>query len=114
LLLSSSIPGALCFELECYAQGRLVWTGCRAVALPEKCKAKDSAKRPNSPKFGFRYENFTTQSFSVLPTPFWLNVSEESNKTNASLFSNDAAYAMTFSAHLPMNLAISGLSSAQP
>jgi len=35
-------------------------------------------------------------------------------KNNVSLFSNDAAYAMTFSAHLPMNLAISGLSSAQP
>jgi len=26
-------------------------------------------------KFGFSYENFTTQSFSVLPTPFRLNVS---------------------------------------
>jgi len=26
-------------------------------------------------KFGFSYENFTTQSFSVLPTPFLLNVS---------------------------------------
>jgi len=26
-------------------------------------------------KFRFSYENFTTQSFSVLPTPFWLNVS---------------------------------------
>jgi len=26
-------------------------------------------------KFGFSYENFTTQSFSVLPTPFSLNVS---------------------------------------
>jgi len=26
-------------------------------------------------KLGFTYENFTTQSFSVLPTPFWLNVS---------------------------------------
>jgi len=25
-------------------QGRLVWTGCRAAALPAKCKAKDSAK----------------------------------------------------------------------
>jgi len=25
--------------------------------------------------FGFSYENFTTQTFSVLPTPFWLNVS---------------------------------------
>jgi len=33
-------------------------------------------------KFGFSYENFTTQSFSVLPTPFRLNVSSESNKTN--------------------------------
>ena len=65
-------------------------------------------------KFGFSYENFTTQSFSVLPTPFLLNVSPVSNKTNVSLFSIDAAYAMTFSALLPMNLAISGLSSAQP
>ena len=65
-------------------------------------------------KFGFCYENSTTQSFSVLPTPFLLNVSQESNKANVSLFCNDAAYAMTFSAHLPMNLAISGLSSAQP
>ena len=35
-------------------------------------------------------------------------------KNNVSLISNAAAYAMTFSAHLPMNLAISGLSSAQP
>jgi len=26
-------------------------------------------------KFGFNYENFTTHSFSVLPTPFRLNVS---------------------------------------
>jgi len=26
-------------------------------------------------KFGFSYENLTTQSFSVPPTPFWLNVS---------------------------------------
>jgi len=26
-------------------------------------------------KFGFNYEIFTKQSFSVLPTPFWLNVS---------------------------------------
>ena len=26
-------------------------------------------------KFRFSYEHFTTQSFSVLPTPFWLNVS---------------------------------------
>jgi len=84
----------------------------RAAALPEKCKAKDSAKLAFNFRFG--YENFTTQSFSVLPTPFWLNVSQECNKTNVSLFSNDVAYAMTFSAHLPMNLAISGLSSAQP
>jgi len=30
----------------------------RAAALSEKCKAKDSAKRL---KFGFSYENFTTQ-----------------------------------------------------
>ena len=65
-------------------------------------------------KFGFCFENFTTLSFSVLPTPFLLNVSLESNKTIVSLLSNDAAYAMTFSAHLPMNLAISGLSSAHP
>ena len=31
----------------CY-QGRVVWRGCRAAALPEKFKAKDSAKRPKS------------------------------------------------------------------
>jgi len=29
-------------------------------------------------------------------------------KNNVSLISNDAAYAMTFSTYLPMNLAISG------
>jgi len=46
-----------------------------AAALPEKCKAKDSAKWQTRLKFGFSYENFTTQSFSVLPTPFLLNVS---------------------------------------
>jgi len=45
--------------------------------------------------------------------PFRLNVSWESNKTNVSLLANDTTYPMTFSAHLPMNLAISGLSSAQ-
>jgi len=78
----------------------------RAAALAEKYKAKDSAKRL---KFGFSYENFTTQSFSVLPTPFRLNVSN-----NVSLLANDTTYAMTFSAHLPMNLAISGLSPAEP
>ena len=33
---------------------------------------------------------------------------------NVSLISNDAAYAMMFSTYLPMDLAISGLSSAQP
>jgi len=35
-------------------------------------------------------------------------------KKNVSLISNDAAHAMTFSTYLPMILAISGLSSAQP
>ena len=30
----------------------------RAAALPEKCKAKDSIKRLNLPKFGFNYKNF--------------------------------------------------------
>ena len=29
---------------EWFSQGRLVETGCRAATLPEKCKAKDSAK----------------------------------------------------------------------
>ena len=86
----------------------------RAAALPEKCvRQKIPLNGQTRLKFGFSYENFTTQSLSV-PTPFWLNVSKESNKTNVSLFANDAAYPMTFSAHLPMNLAISGLSSAQP
>jgi len=36
-------------EIQSNNQGRLVKTGCRAAALPEKCAAKDSAKRPNSP-----------------------------------------------------------------
>jgi len=35
-------------------------------------------------------------------------------KNIVSLISNDSAYAMTFSTYLLMNLAISGLSSAQP
>jgi len=56
----------------------------RAAALPEKCKAKDSAKRPNSPKFGFSYENFTTQSFSVLPTPFRLFLGIQQNQCFAA------------------------------
>jgi len=30
-------------------QWRLVYRGCRSASLPEKCKAKDPAKRPNSP-----------------------------------------------------------------
>jgi len=95
-------------------QGRLVKTGCRAAALPEKVRQKIPPNGQTRLKFGFRYENFTTQSFSVLSTPFRLNVSSESNKTNVSLLANDTTYAMTFSAHLPMNLAVSGLSSAQP
>ena len=89
----------------------------RAAGLHPSLKNVRQKIPPNGQtrlKLGFSYENFTTQSFSVLPTPFWLNVSQESNKTNVSLFSNHGAYAMTFSAHLPMNLAISGLSSAQP
>jgi len=89
----------------------------RAAELQSSLKNVRQKIPPNSQtrlKLGFSYENFTAQSFSVLPTPFLLNVSYESNITNVSLFSNDAAYAMTFSAHLPMNLAISGLSSTQP
>jgi len=39
---------ALCFQSR-YHQGRLVKTGCQAAVLPEKYKAKGSAKRPNSP-----------------------------------------------------------------
>ena len=40
-------------------------------------------------KFGFSYENFTTQSISVFPTPFLLNVSQlESNKTNVGIQQN--------------------------
>ena len=89
----------------------------RAAGLQPSLKNVRQKIPPNGQtrfKFGFSYENVTTQSFSVLPTPFRLNVSQESNKTNVSLLANDTIYAMTFSAHLPMNLAISGLSSAQP
>jgi len=83
----------------------------RAAALPKKCKAKDSAKLALCLDLVTKFHNTI---ISVLLTPFWLNVSQESKKTNVSHFSNDAVYAMTFSAHFPMNLAISGLSSAQP
>jgi len=64
-------------------------------------------------KFGFSYENFTTIIFDTSDTILaqrFLRI----QKNNLSLISNDAAYAMTFSTYLPMNLAISGLSSAQP
>ena len=89
----------------------------RAAGLQPSLKNVRQKILPNGQtrlKFGFSYENFTTQSFSVLPTPFRFNVSSESNKNNVSLLANDTTYAMTFSAHLPTNLAISGLSSAQP
>ena len=81
----------------------------RAAGLQPSLKNVRQKIPPNGQtrlKFGFSYENFTTQSFPVLPTPFRLNVSLEYNKTNVSLFANGVAYAMTFSAHLPMNLAI--------
>jgi len=38
-----------CSSRQCWEQGRLVLTGCQAAAFPENTKAKDSAKRPNSP-----------------------------------------------------------------
>jgi len=65
----------------------------RAAGLQPSLKNVRQKIPPNGQtrlQFGFSYENFTTQSFSVLPTPFLLNVSQESNKTNVSLFSNDA------------------------
>jgi len=89
----------------------------RAAGLKPSLKNVRQKIAPNGQtrlKFGFSYENFKPHSLSVLPTPFRLNVSYESNKTNVSLLANDTTYAMTFSAHLPINLAISGLSSAQP
>jgi len=50
----------------------------RAAGLQPSLKNLRQKIPPNGQtllKFGFSYENFTTQSFSVLPTPFWLNVS---------------------------------------
>ena len=50
----------------------------RAAGLQPSLKNVTQKIPPNGQtrlKFGFRDENFTTQSFSVLPTPFWLNVS---------------------------------------
>jgi len=50
----------------------------RAAGLQPSLKNLKQKILPNSQtrlNFGFSYENFTTQSFSVLPTPFWPNVS---------------------------------------
>ena len=50
----------------------------RAAGLQTSLKNVRQKIPPNGQtrlKFGFSYENFTTQSFSVLPTPFWLNLS---------------------------------------
>ena len=50
----------------------------RAAGLQPSLKNVRQKILPNGQtrlKFGFSYENFTTQSFSVLPTPFRLNVS---------------------------------------
>ena len=50
----------------------------RAAGLQPSLKNVRQKIPPNGQtrlNFGFSYENFTTQTFSVLPTPFWLNVS---------------------------------------
>jgi len=50
----------------------------RAAGLQPSLKNLKQKIPPNGQthlKFGYSYENFTTQSFSVLPTPFLLNVS---------------------------------------
>jgi len=50
----------------------------RAAGLQPSLKNLRQKIPPNGQtrlKFGFSYENLTTQSFSVLPTVVWLNVS---------------------------------------
>jgi len=64
-------------------------------------------------KFGFSYEILQHNRCQYFRYSFGLTFPK--NPTKLMLrSSNDAAYAITFSAHVPMNLAVSGLSSAQP
>ena len=87
----------------------------RAAGLQPSLKNARQKIPPNSPLILDLVAKISQHNhFRYFRHHFWLNVSYESNKTNVSLLSKDAAYAMTFSAHLPMNLAILGLSSAQP
>ena len=65
-------------------------------------------------KFGFSYEISQHNNFQYFRYHFGSIFPRNPTKQLFRFFSNDAAYAMTFSAHLPLNLAISGLSSAQP
>jgi len=55
----------------------------RAARLQPSLKNVRQKIPPNGQtrlKFGFSYENLTTQSFSVLPAPFLLNVSRNPTK----------------------------------
>jgi len=71
-------------RLDCHSDQkahRLNHNACcfkRAAGLQPSLKNVRQKIPPNGQtnlKFRFSYEHFTTQSFSVLPTPFWLNVS---------------------------------------
>jgi len=62
----------------CSNSSKQGWSSRRAAGLPPSLKNLRQKIPPNGQtrlKCGFSYENFATQSFSVLPTPFLLNVS---------------------------------------
>jgi len=62
----------------CIFYTRLTSGAARLDGLQPSLKNVRQKVPPNGQtrlKFGFSYENFTIQSFSVLPTPFQLNVS---------------------------------------
>jgi len=82
IFLQTSINGMLMVEtsLTCHLFINTSRGGSsrRAAGLQPSLKNIKQKIPPNGQtrlKFGFSFENFSTQSFSVLPTPFRLNVS---------------------------------------
>ena len=81
----------------------------RAAALPEKCKAKDSDKLALSLDLVTKISQHNRFRYSR--HHFCSTFPGNSTKPMFRCFpTTPLTYAMTFSAHLPMNLAISGLS----
>ena len=98
------------FQGKCSAGSR------RAAGLQPSLKNLRQKIPPNGPtrlKFRFSYEISQHNHLRYFRHHFG-STFPRNPKNNVSLVFNDAAYAMTFSTYLPMNLAIPGLSSAQP